>query len=116
MRRAVSCRSRASRPRRESWFEYIPLLRGARTRRGLIDSACLNFFGGRGDGVARFSVSATVLVLVGRPPGGDVGPRRDGFPTTELNGCSAARWALEESCAAYSAQRAHGWLITGLDC
>ena len=45
-------------------------------------------------------------VLVGRPLG--VTPTAgDGFPTTELDaiddGCPAARWALEESCAACSA-------------
>ncbi len=72
MRRAVWCRSRASRPPLEFWFEYIPLLRGARRRRCLIDLCLLDFFlylgGAAATGVARFPVSVTVLGLVGRPP------------------------------------------------
>ena len=104
MRRAVWYRSRASRPRHASSSEneYIPLLRGARRRRGLIDLCLLDFFlylgGAAATGVARFPVSVTVLGLVGRPPGGDVGPRRIGpDSTTELDaiaaGFPAARWA-----------------------
>ena len=86
MRRAVWYRSRASRPRHASSSEneYIPLLRGARRRRCLIDLCLLDFFlylgGAAATGVARFPVSVTVLGLVGRPLGGDVGPRRMVFP------------------------------------
>ena len=74
MRRAVWYRSRASRPRHASSSEneYIPLLRGARRRRCLIDLCLLDFFlylgGAAATGVARFPVSVTVLGLVGRPP------------------------------------------------
>jgi hypothetical protein len=74
MRRAVWYRSRASRPRHASSSEneYIPLLRGARRRRCLIDLCLLDFFlylgGAAATGVARFPVSVTMLGLVGRPP------------------------------------------------
>ena len=78
MRRAVWYRSRASRPRHASSSEneYIPLLRGARRRRCLIDLCLLDFFlylgGAAATGVARFPVSVTVLGLVGRVPGGKI--------------------------------------------
>ena len=82
MRRAVWYRSRASRPRHASSSEneYIPLLRGARRRRCLIDLCLLDFFlylgGAAATGVARFPVSVTVLGLVGRVPGGGDAARR----------------------------------------
>ena len=83
MRRAVWYRSRASRPRHASSSEneYIPLLRGARRRRCLIDLCLLDFFlylgGAAATGVARFPVSVTVLGRV-RPLGLSVGPPRPG--------------------------------------